>query len=294
MGFFTPFIDITWVLALRTDTLTVFFSYMPVLMQATFIFGVIGILFWLSPIRGFVDLAVTSGFSYVYTNLLKVIFAQSRPPLEFQLVHVDSQLGMPSGDAIFGVFFWMSIATLVSHRIVKVLSYIIILLILISRVYLGVHTPLQVVAGVAFGLILYLLHFSKPVQNVYELWFERGKVHFYWLTLVVILALIVLLRPSVLDLKVSMIIISSLVGLGLAATLGIVCRGGDGFNIGRVAWGLLLSGTMYWLASMTPDYDIEVLSAKINLTDFMKYTLLTLNLYWLTPQTYNLFSNAKG
>lgn len=288
MGFLNAFTDISWVLALRTDTLTAFFSYIPMLMHATFIFGTIAILFWLSPIRGLADLAVTSCFSHVFINLLKVLFAQPRPPVEYQLTRVSSQLGMPSGDALFAVFFWMTIATLVSSRIVRVVSLIIVLVIMISRVYLGVHTPLQVIVGAIFGLILYFVHFSKLMQNVFASWFERGGMVYYWLTFAVVVGFVVMLFPTLVDIRIGVVIISSLIGLGLAATFGIVCREIDEFNIGRVIWGLLLSAAIYWAAYVIPDYDIAVLSGKINVTDFGKYLLLTLNLYWFVPKTYDL------
>ncbi len=292
MGFINAFTDISWVLSLRTDSLTDFFKLMPILMHATFVFGTIGILFWLSPIRGLADLAVTSCFSHLYINLLKVIFAQSRPPVEYQLIPVSSQLGMPSGDAVFAVFFWMTIATLVNSRTVRVLSFIIVVLIMVSRVYLGVHTPLQVIVGAIFGLILYFVHFSKPVQNVFEIWFERGKVIYYWMTLAVIIGLVIMVFPAVIDVRIGVVIISSLIGLGIAATFGIICREIDEFNIGRVVWGVLLSGAIYWAAFVIPDYYVEVLSGKINLTDFGKYALLTLNMYWFVPKTYGLFSKT--
>lgn len=60
--------------------------------------------------------------------------------------------GFPSGHAQGGASFWGMAAVLVRRRSFTVVAVLLVLLIGLSRLYLGVHMPIDVLGGVLFGL----------------------------------------------------------------------------------------------------------------------------------------------
>ena len=75
--------------------------------------------------------------------------------------------GAPSGHAQNAVVVWGTLANRIKTRAAWIIAIIIIFLIGISRIYLAVHFPHDVLLGWLFGVIMLwiLLHFEKPVVN---------------------------------------------------------------------------------------------------------------------------------
>jgi undecaprenyl-diphosphatase len=91
------------------------------------------------------------------SDLVKLLVSRPRPPVE----HLQAVAGssFPSGHATQASAFWFSLA-LASRsvpaaaratRVVWVLAAVIVAAVALSRVYLGVHYPSDVIAGVALG-----------------------------------------------------------------------------------------------------------------------------------------------
>ncbi len=85
---------------------------------------------------------------------LKLFFQQDRPCVLVEgLVACPSDFGMPSIHAAFaGVFFMGSLGT----RFAAWVVFPVALLIAYSRIYLGVHSSEQVIAGFALAVAAYL------------------------------------------------------------------------------------------------------------------------------------------
>lgn len=104
------------------------------------------------------ELLVVTGVSFIVLVLLKHLFAIERPYLfDTSIIQYDTEgtFAFPSGHALMSVVIlgWVAFRHPKSHIIVWG-APIIIFLIGLSRVYLGVHYPTQVVAGWFFGLLL--------------------------------------------------------------------------------------------------------------------------------------------
>ncbi|HEX6738240.1 MAG TPA: phosphatase PAP2 family protein [Vicinamibacteria bacterium] len=90
---------------------------------------------------------------------LKAAFSRPRPDLALHLTEVDS-LSFPSGHAMDSAVIYLTLAALltrvVQHRALKLyflaLAAVIGVLVGVSRVYLGVHYPSDVLAGWSAGL----------------------------------------------------------------------------------------------------------------------------------------------
>lgn len=115
-------------------------------------------------------LAVALVFGNISNLALKWIFHAPRPywvNTDVKPLSVEGSFGIPSGHAMMSTIFYGRVAVFVRKRWVTVLSSLTILLIGISRIYLGVHFLSDVVAGYCFGigLLLVLNRFEKQFAH---------------------------------------------------------------------------------------------------------------------------------
>ena len=111
--------------------------------------------------RGALLILVTVAGAGVLDLGLKELFARARPQAYFDYYPTPESFSFPSGHALFAVCFFGGIAVLLSHRLRGVLARILtwalafalILLIGVSRIYLGVHYPTDVIGGFAVGTV---------------------------------------------------------------------------------------------------------------------------------------------
>jgi hypothetical protein len=115
------------------------------------------VLYWcVSPVWG-ARLALLLAFSGVVNELLKTVFHSPRPYWTdpgLRTVEPIASYGMPSGHAQNSVVIW---GTLARHRKVPwVLALVAMLVIGLSRIFLNVHSPAQVLAGWTVGAAILL------------------------------------------------------------------------------------------------------------------------------------------
>jgi undecaprenyl-diphosphatase len=109
--------------------------------------------------RGALLIGVTLSGAGLLNALLKQTFARERPEAFFDYPLPLSQ-SFPSGHAIFAASVFGGLAVLVTDRVsnpvLRVLVWLValamILLVGVSRVYLGVHYPSDVLAGYAVAV----------------------------------------------------------------------------------------------------------------------------------------------
>ncbi|GAA3404959.1 phosphatase PAP2 family protein [Paenibacillus hodogayensis] len=164
----TPFDDAVggWIRGLRSDGLTVFFKALSPLVSTT-VFAVLLVVFAalfvfafkkrLEPLLLIVNLAGAFGLYRV----LKGVFERPRPPASDALIHAAG-FSFPSGNALMSASFYGLVAYLLYRHWQKrkpaaawtavLIGAVLILLIGVSRVYLGVHYPTDIAAGFALGI----------------------------------------------------------------------------------------------------------------------------------------------
>jgi undecaprenyl-diphosphatase len=111
-------------------------------------------------------------------ELLKAAFARPRPPLAFHLTEVRS-MSFPSGHAMESAIIYLTLAALLARlvrpRLLRLyfigLAFLLTFLVGVSRVYLGVHYPTDVLAGWTAGLAWALLCWTAARYLQ-----QRGKV----------------------------------------------------------------------------------------------------------------------
>jgi undecaprenyl-diphosphatase len=115
--------------------------------------------FWLAGRRGMaLAMMVAMVGSSLLTHTLKLAFARPRPDAS---LHLDDVYGysFPSGHTVGSVVFFTTLALLASDHVrggplrTFLVAYAALLgvLVAVSRVYLGVHHPSDVIAGMAIG-----------------------------------------------------------------------------------------------------------------------------------------------
>ncbi|MGA4719718.1 phosphatase PAP2 family protein [Fictibacillus nanhaiensis] len=97
--------------------------------------------------------------SYGLNLLVKSMFQRERP-LDFRLLEEDGY-SFPSGNAMVGTTFYLFAAVLLYQRYQKrwimVSGAILPFLLGLSRVYVGVHYPSDILAGFALGIVLVII-----------------------------------------------------------------------------------------------------------------------------------------
>jgi undecaprenyl-diphosphatase len=111
--------------------------------------------------RGGILVGVTLTGALLLNWGLKTIFARVRPEAFFQYYPAPESYSFPSGHALVATCFFGGVAVLWSHRLrsrlaqtlVWAAALVSIFLIGVSRVYLGVHYPTDVIGGYAVGTV---------------------------------------------------------------------------------------------------------------------------------------------
>lgn len=134
----------------------------------------IPIIYWCINPRLGVRLGAGLMLSASVNGILKLAFHSPRPywiDQQIQALSTESSFGMPSGHAQNGIVFWGLLARGLHSFEVKVLIIPIVILIGISRLYLGVHFLGDVLVGWIIGAVgLWLM---IKLERPFLSWFNR-------------------------------------------------------------------------------------------------------------------------
>lgn len=142
--------DLTWVLPLRNEGVTAFFQLMPHLMSPLFFLTIIVVGYWCYHQRFFSSLFTFLCIGTLLTWFLKAYFGTSRPSIE-HLVEANNTTSFPSGDVLVAFTIWGIIGLYINNRILRIFGGLVVVAIACSRIYLGVHYPIDVVGGFIIG-----------------------------------------------------------------------------------------------------------------------------------------------
>ncbi|MGL4739018.1 MAG: phosphatase PAP2 family protein [Cellulosilyticaceae bacterium] len=142
--------------AIRQPFLTAIIEALTFFAESGFVALVIAILYWCVDKKKGVKLGWTVLLSGVVNGAIKNIFKMPRP---FQVgvvspIRVETATGysFPSGHTQTATSFWGALMMMVKTRNMVILGSIMIVLTAFSRVYLGVHWPIDVIGGIITGI----------------------------------------------------------------------------------------------------------------------------------------------
>lgn len=129
---------------------------------------------------------------------IKVAFHEPRPYWYTSDVKVfgspENSFGLPSGHSQNAVVIWGALAERVKRRWAWVIAILLMFFIGLSRIYLGLHFPHDVLLGWLIGAVVLwlLLHFEKPILTWFKkfsTWAQIVMVFLFSLVLILIVLL---------------------------------------------------------------------------------------------------------
>ncbi|MDQ2690510.1 MAG: phosphatase PAP2 family protein [Chloroflexota bacterium] len=161
---------IGWILALQSlgawlEPVMEFFTFLG---YEDFFFLVLPLVYWSIDAGLGLRIAFILSTSNYLNAIVKVLFAAPRPywvSAEVEPYSMESSFGVPSGHAQNAVAIWGMMAAWLKRSWAWVAALTLSFLIGLSRLYLGVHFPHDVLVGWLLGLFLLLvfLRFWEPV-----------------------------------------------------------------------------------------------------------------------------------
>lgn len=152
---------------IRNPALTVFFSLFSVLGEAMIVGGIAILLYWLLPRRAGEQLLLTVLTSFSLNSFLKYRIARPRPFVDrvvtyrepaFLAKELDPYASFPSGhtQSSSSLLFGVSSVCRRKKIVAYILSSVLVLLVMTSRLYFGAHYPSDVLCGLLLGLFVAL------------------------------------------------------------------------------------------------------------------------------------------
>ncbi|UCF96996.1 MAG: phosphatase PAP2 family protein [Spirochaetaceae bacterium] len=271
--------------------LTGFFRGITFLGAEEFYLLLLSLVFWSLDTKFGARLVYVLLISGLINYLLKDLFAQPRPfVLEpgINLIATEGY-GLPSGHSQTAVVVWGTLASRMKKPWAWVAAVIIMLLIGITRIYLGVHFPTDVLTGWVIGAVL-LSVAEWIVPGVFQR--AGGMPMILSLTLITgITAAAVLLHPT----KESVAALATFWGyshglLFLSRYFSLSCSGSVGKRIARYPIGLVVTLLLYLGLKVILPQEGEKLYL---LFRFIRYALLGLWIGLGAPLVFRLLRLTK-
>ena len=123
--------------------------------------AVLGIVYWCIDKDKAYYIGIFLLFSFSLNSFLKNIFKIPRPFRYSEVRQIDTETGygysFPSGHAQMSATFGGMFSAVFRKKWIYTVALLLVILTGFSRMYLGVHTPLDILCGIALGLLLTLL-----------------------------------------------------------------------------------------------------------------------------------------
>jgi membrane-associated phospholipid phosphatase len=161
----------------------------------------VSLLYWCVDTRLGIQVAAILLLSTTVNSALKLALASPRPywySTQVEVSEVEPSFGLPSAHAQNAVAVWGTIAQERRHWWIGCLAVLMIVPIGVSRIYLGVHFPVDVLAGwfVGIGILLLYNWLSQPIAR----WIQRYG--FKQQVAIAIFTSLLLLLPSIMVVQI--------------------------------------------------------------------------------------------
>jgi len=226
-------------------------------------------------------------FSSYVALLAKNLFGMPRPPDYLHKV-TENDFGFPSGHVLVSSGFWGYMGLRIKSSRIIIAGAIAVFLVALSRIYLGVHYPGDVVGGLVFGLMVAFVFYKWEIR-ITSLFEKQDRTTKY---------LIALFLPAILVLIASLLgdLVKEQIELGLLiASIGVgylleeeKIKFPDTKNkkqlINRAFVGIVILGTIFAVS--------EILSLIIPVFTYIKYILLGFSSVYVVPLIYTRLENG--
>ncbi len=170
-----------WLQQFRHPVLDGFFQFISFSAEETFYIAIAAWLLWCQNKRMAHQIGFAFLSSMVLNPTLKSVIALERPigmdGIDSLRTHTATGHSFPSGHTQGAASFWTAIAIQMKTRWFSLMCASMIVLVALSRLYLGVHWPMDVLAGIGIGLLWVLF------VNWFMAYAERTHRGLLWLLL---------------------------------------------------------------------------------------------------------------
>lgn len=169
---------IKFIQSFATPVLDSLFQMITMLGEEYFYVLVLTILYWCVDKKAGLYVSLSLFLSNVINICLKESFHIPRPigieGIRSLRVHTAGGFAFPSGHTQATTSFWVSIMKSFKRRYLYITGSILIVLVGISRLYLGVHWPKDVIGGIIFGILsvyltFYILNYTYRNKSYFKL-----------------------------------------------------------------------------------------------------------------------------
>ncbi|MGL4226237.1 MAG: phosphatase PAP2 family protein, partial [Rickettsia sp.] len=109
-----------------------------------------------------------------------------RPPSTLHMLPInDGSFGFPSRDVQVSTVFFMIIFLSFNLKTLTIMSIAMIINIMFSRLYLGIHSIYDVIGGMIFGVLIVLFYRSNFMQAQISRWENSAKSYYSTLAFVI-------------------------------------------------------------------------------------------------------------
>lgn len=174
---------------IRNPFLTAIMEAITFMAESFFLIMIISLLYWCVDKKKSIRIGWIVLFSGVINGMIKNIVKMPRPfqkgvvsPIR---VETATSYSFPSGHTQIATSFWGSAMIILRNKSVMILGTVLIILTAITRLYLGVHWPVDVLGGIVVGIIC--VGIGDKLLDV-----EKGfvKMHIVGVAIIAILAVI--------------------------------------------------------------------------------------------------------
>ena len=144
---------IIWIQQFSTPWLDTLFRLLTYTGELEFYMATIPLFFWLFDKKFGFRFAVFFLISTYLNSAIKYNFQTERPPHELRKITQEGY-SFPSGHAQGSTVYWSYLALQINKRWAYIAAGIILFLVAFSRIYLGVHFPIDMLFGILIGLSL--------------------------------------------------------------------------------------------------------------------------------------------
>ncbi|MCD4712223.1 MAG: phosphatase PAP2 family protein [Clostridiales bacterium] len=186
---------IKWIQSFHSDTLDQFFILVTMLGEEYFYIAILSMIYWNINKQTARFLVLILALSATVNGAIKEVVGHSRPIGEVGIrsKYTDTAEGasFPSGHTQNATAFFGAAGLAAKNPLLWIGFSILIVLVAISRLYLGVHWPLDVIAGIGFGILSIVVG-----KFIYEKSEKKGEYLPYFVILVLAVVSVFFLTSS--------------------------------------------------------------------------------------------------